>query len=184
MSLYGSSVEYGLHCLLNLVDEDRPRRVSSANLAHFQGISPTYVAKLLSQLKSAGLVRSIEGARGGYELARSPDRITVFDVICALEGDKRLFNCAEVRFNCALFKGSPPGWASKGVCSIHAVMIEAENEMRKILKDRTLADISKRFEAKAPKSYLVDMDAWLNCSREFGASAHNVSGRLKLASKN
>jgi Rrf2 family protein len=189
LSLYGSSVEYGLHCLLTLIDDGSHRTVSSADLARFQGMSPTYVAKLLSQLKNAGLVSSTEGIHGGYRLARSPETITVLEVIDALEGDKRLFNCTEIRNECAMFDGSPPAWASKGVCSIHAVMLEAENEMRKTLRKHTLVDIAKRFEAKAPQIFFAQMGAWFTAARQprtgvgKSASAINWVTKTKRAPK-
>ena len=46
MPLYSTSVEYGLHCLLYLVDASGEAKASSFDLAEFQGISPSYVAKL------------------------------------------------------------------------------------------------------------------------------------------
>jgi len=57
MSLYGASVEYGLHCLLYLADPPEGVRPSSRDLAEFQGVSPAYIAKLFTQLEKAGLVR-------------------------------------------------------------------------------------------------------------------------------
>src|SRR5215470_1745430 len=97
MSLYGASVEYGLHCLLYLVDPPQGVVPSSRDLAEFQGVSPSYVAKLFTQLEKARLVASSEGTAGGYWLARPVDEITVLDVVDALEGGKPLFQCREVR---------------------------------------------------------------------------------------
>lgn len=95
MALYGSSVEYGLHCLLFLIDPPGETKFSSADLAEFQGISPSYVAKLFTQLKTAGLVIAAEGAQGGYRLARRAKDISVLDVVEALEGDSPLFQCKD-----------------------------------------------------------------------------------------
>jgi Rrf2 family protein len=79
VALYGSSIEYGLHCLLYLVDASGEAKASSVDLAEFQGLSPSYVAKLFTQLKNAGLVAATEGSRGGYQLARAASDISVFD---------------------------------------------------------------------------------------------------------
>jgi hypothetical protein len=87
MALYGSSVEYGLHCLLYLADASGEAKASSAGLAEFQGLSPSYVAKLFTQLKNAGLVVATEGSGGGYQLARAATDISVFDVVQALPAD-------------------------------------------------------------------------------------------------
>ena len=102
MSLYGASAEYGLHCLLYLVDPPPGVTPSSRDLAEFQGVSPSYLAKLFTQLEKAGLVASSEGTAGGYRLARPIDEITVLDVVDALEGGKPLFQCREVRDRCVL----------------------------------------------------------------------------------
>ena len=96
MSLYGASVEYGLHCLLYLVDLPQEVVPSSRDLAEFQGVSPSYAAKLFTQLEKAGLVASSEGTAGGYRLARPVDEITVLDVVDALEGGKPLFQCRKI----------------------------------------------------------------------------------------
>lgn len=160
MALYGSRVEYGLHCLVYLVDSAGEAKSSSIDLAEMQGLSQAYVAKLFTQLKNAGLLKATEGGGGGYQLARAATDISVFDVVEALEGDKPLFQCKEIRRNCALFGNTPPSWATKGLCSIHAVMREAELRMQQSLKEHSLADIAQRIEQKAPKTFPVEVKAW------------------------
>ena len=110
MALYSTSVEYGLHCLLPLCAPDV--QASSQDLADFQGVSSAYVAKIFASLKRAGLVVALEGAGGGYRLARAAADISVLDVVQALQGDKPLFQCNEIRGNCAVFGGEPPAWAN------------------------------------------------------------------------
>jgi Rrf2 family protein len=161
MALYSASVEYGLHCLLYLVDASADAKTSSADLAELQGISPTYVAKLFTQLKAVGLVEAREGRHGGYRLARDATDVTVLDVVEALDGGKPLFECKEIRRQCALFGDGPPAWAVKGPCSIHAVMLEAELQMKKSLAGHTLADLAGRVARKAPKSFAIDVNTWL-----------------------
>ncbi len=178
MALYSASVEYGLHCLLNMAGRPHDDAASTAELAEFQGISPTFVAKLLTRLKAKGLVSAIEGAGGGYLLAKPPQHISVLDVVTALEGDKPLFQCKNIRRQCALFAPSPPRWATKGLCSIHAVMVEAEEAMKSTLATHTLADLAQRFSAKAPQTFFVDVDAWFRARR--ASQPHAV----KRAAKN
>lgn len=165
MALYSASVEYGLHCLLYLVEESGSAKASSLALAEMQGISPSFVAKLFTTLKTAGLVTAIEGAQGGYQLARPAEKITVLDVVRALEGDKPLFQCKEIRRNCALFGDTPPTWATKGMCSIHAVMLEAEAQMKQTLAGHTLADLSQRVARKAPKAFPMEVSTWFENRR-------------------
>ncbi len=156
-----ASVEYGLHCLLTLADAGRVPR-SAKDLALFQGISPTFVAKILAKLEKAGIVFAVEGARGGYLLTQSLDAISVLAIVDAIEGRKPLFECQEIRARCPLFGAEPPEWASRGVCSIHAVMLKAEKAMRDTLANETLADIAGRLDRKAPAAFAADTKAWFD----------------------
>lgn len=160
MSLYGSSVEYGLHCLLSLADTTDLAPPSSRDLAEFQGISPSYVAKLFTRLEKAGLVKSAEGIGGGFQLARPADQITVLDVTDALERDKSLFDCKNIRSKCILYGDKPPHWETQGVCSIHAVMIEAEQRMRASLAETSLADLAAQVRHKLPAETIADKASW------------------------
>lgn len=140
VSLYGASVEYGLHALLWLLG-DEPKRASSRDLAEMQGVPAGMLAKILPKLEKAGIVASIAGIAGGYELARPASGISVLDVVDAIEGDRKLFDCKEVRRGCILFGDAPPAWSVSGVCRIHAVMIRAEKQMRAELARTSLSDL-------------------------------------------
>lgn len=162
MSYVSNAVEYALHCLLYLVDPTgRPVAASTRDLADLQGVSAEYLAKIFTKLRQAGLVTGIEGAGGGFALARAPEKISFLDVIVAIDGKKPLFDCRNVRLGCALFGSPAPQWARKGVCSIHAVMLEAEARMRTVLASHSLADLSTRVAAKAPSSFATEISDWL-----------------------
>lgn len=141
VSLYGASVEYALHTLLWLIAE-QPQRASTRDLAEMQGLPAAMLAKIMPKLEKAGIVSSTGGITGGYALATQIADITVLDVVDAVEGSHKLFDCKEVRRGCVLFDGSPPKWAVSGVCRIHAVMLRAEKQMRAELAKVTLADLA------------------------------------------
>jgi Rrf2 family protein len=142
VSLYGLSIEYGLHCLIWLAD-GRVKRASSRDLAEMQGVSPAMLSKIMPRLEKAGIVTSVAGIAGGYALACAAEDISVLDVVDAIEGGRRLFECREVRRGCTLFDGSPPIWSAAGVCGIHALMLRAENRMRAELSATSLADLAR-----------------------------------------
>lgn len=160
-SLYGSSVEYAIHCLLWLAPS-RSEPASSRDLAELQGISPAMVAKLLPKLEKAGILTAQDGISGGYRLARNADAITVLDIVDAVDGGKRVFDCKEIRNACVLLEDPPPAWASHGVCSIHAVMLRAEKSMRKEMAVTTLFDLANAVSAKAPPTFAGEVDEWLD----------------------
>ncbi|KMS56318.1 transcriptional regulator [Novosphingobium barchaimii LL02] len=154
-----TSVEYGIHGLLWLVGNDG-KALSSREIAEIQGISPSFLAKIFPKLEKAGIVAASEGVRGGYRLGRPADEITFLQIVDAIEGEKPLFDCQEVRERCALFAGEVPGWASSGICAIHAVMKQAEKAMRDVLAAQTLGEVASRFNRKAPGSFFADFKEW------------------------
>lgn len=155
-----ASVEYGLHCLLWLVDADEA--LSSREMAELQGLSPTFMAKVFGKLEKGGIVRAIGGVRGGYRLAREPAQITFLHVVDAIEGRKPLFDCQQVRGRCAAFGEEPPLWATRGLCSIHAVMLKAEKSMRDTLSEQTLASIAESVRRKAPAEFAGEVAGWMS----------------------
>lgn len=183
MSHISAGVEYGLHCLLFLT-EAAPGGVPEASvrdLAELQGVPADYVAKLFTKLHKAGLVIATEGAKGGFALARPANQISVLDVVTAIDGDKSLFECREVRTRCAVFGETAPTWATSGVCSIHAVMQNAEKRMHEALASQSLQDLAVRTTAKAPRTYGPQVVKWLDVRttgrrRERGSRSGSTPG--------
>lgn len=62
-------------------------------VAQKQHLSETYLEQLVAHLKKAGLVTSVRGAQGGYELKRKPEEITVGEIIRVLEGPMAPSEC-------------------------------------------------------------------------------------------
>lgn len=88
----GKLTDYGTVLMTALAAE--PERLqASQELAAATHLAAPTVAKLLKLLGKAGLVESSRGAHGGYRLARSPDRITVADIVSAIEGPIALTEC-------------------------------------------------------------------------------------------
>lgn len=161
MAHIGSGVEYSLHCLLYLVERGDGLALSARDLAEFQGVSVSYVAKLFTKLEKAGLVRSTEGIRGGFQLARGASEISVLQVIDAVEGRKPLFDCKDIRAKCVLLADrESPQAKPHDVCSIHAVMIQAEQAMRQSLASTSLADIAARVVRKIPDQQNLAIADW------------------------
>jgi Rrf2 family protein len=157
-SLYGAGAEYALHSLLTLASQPEP--VSVRDLATYQQIPERFLAKVFTRLKKAKLVKGIEGISGGFALARPASEIRVMEVLAAVDPDRSLFACAEIRSNCALFDTTAPAWATVGTCRIHAFMLDAERVLQDYLASKTLADLLCEFEHKAPKKFLQATGTW------------------------
>src|SRR5438105_2640825 len=81
-----AKAEYACAAMLELAanyGDPQPMRIRS--IADSQGISARFLVQILLQLKTAGLVASIRGASGGYQLARSPQAISLASIINAID---------------------------------------------------------------------------------------------------
>ena len=85
---------YGLRAMIDLAVYSETEPVSIQSIAERQGISERYLEQLMASLKKAGLVASIRGAGGGYQLTRATSSISVGDVLRALEGDLDAVTCS------------------------------------------------------------------------------------------
>jgi Rrf2 family protein len=171
--MYGAGAEYALHSLLTLAT--RPEPVSVRDLATYQKIPERFLAKVFTRLKKAKLVKGIEGVSGGFALARPAAEIRVMEVLAAVDPDRTLFACAEIRSNCALFDATAPEWATAGTCRIHAFMLDAERVLQDFLASKTLADLVCEFEHKAPKAFIQDTGAWFQQRKDTRTQRHPIN---------
>lgn len=84
--------DYALQALTELVHR-APQTVSARDISDEFGLSLSVLTNVLNQLGRAGLVVASRGVKGGYKLRREPARISVADVIRAIEGPFRLTRC-------------------------------------------------------------------------------------------
>ncbi len=160
---FSVGVEYALHCLLYMVDIPSGKSVGIKDLATYQGVSETYLSKVYTKLRKSGIVKSIPGVNGGYELARTPENITFWDIVEAVEGNSPLFQCIEIRQKELLVdKDNLPDAYTKCPCLIKVVMLEAEDQMRQYLKNKTLNWLFDQVRNKLPEEQLEKTKEWFN----------------------
>lgn len=134
----GDGVEQAIHSVGMLAGLSEGGVLSAAALAEFHGVSASYLLKHLQSLSSAGIVATVPGPKGGYRLARATDRITLLDIVLAVEGPQPAFRCAEIR------QRGPnplPGRYFTKPCGINAAMLKAEKAYRAELAKTSIADI-------------------------------------------
>jgi len=149
---FSIGVEYALHCLLYMIDVPPGKSVGIKDLATYQGVSETYLSKVYTKLRKAGIVKAIPGVNGGYALAQAPENISFWNVIEAVEGSSPMFQCAEIRQNELLLdKNNLPDTHTKCPCLIKVVMLEAEEQMRQYLKNKTLEWLRAQVKDKLPE---------------------------------
>ncbi|WP_095192488.1 Rrf2 family transcriptional regulator [Pseudomonas sp. Irchel 3A7] len=168
MTHISTGVEYGLHCLLYLVN--LPKGISNPSvrdLAELQGVPIEYLAKVFNKLRKAGLVNATEGVSGGYRLARPSENITVLDVVRAIDGQKGIFDCKNIRGRCAVFIGQSSAWASQGTCKISSIMYEAQTRLEESLAMHTLAHLTYQVIASEPVEHQDSVMTWLQRRRQY-----------------
>lgn len=84
---------YGLMAMYRLSQNSGKGPMSLKDIADIENLSEAYLEQLFALLKKRGLVISVRGAGGGYELAKAPNEIHIGDIINALEGDIKLSCC-------------------------------------------------------------------------------------------
>jgi Rrf2 family cysteine metabolism transcriptional repressor len=85
--------QHGLRAMAELAARYGEGPVPLGEVAEAQGISLDYLEQIVPDLRGASLLQSTRGARGGYQLARPPDEITVGQVLEALDGDILPMRC-------------------------------------------------------------------------------------------
>ncbi len=152
---FSVGVEYAFHSLFYMVELPDHKTIGIRELSKLHGITETYLSKVFTKLRKAGIVRSIAGVKGGYKLARRAEDISFWDIIEAVEGPSRFFQCAELRKK-NIFVDDPGIFTDKCPCLIKVVIQEAEELMRNQLRKKSLRwlydNVHKDFPTKKRKA--------------------------------
>lgn len=138
-------VEWGVHCAVLMAQAPDGVSLSRHVLATHYGLPEMYLAKHLQAMAKAGLLQATPGPKGGFRLARPAGRITVLEIVEAIEGTAAPFICQEIRTRGT---GGLSAEECTGPCSVSAVMANAHRAWRSSLASVTVADI----EAGLPQS--------------------------------
>ncbi|BBI33979.1 RrF2 family transcriptional regulator [Cohnella abietis] len=164
---YSIGVEYGLHCLVYLIDLPPDATIGIKELSAFQGVSETYLSKIFSKLTKAGIVSSVPGAKGGYRLAKSPEEVSFWDVVEAVEGATPIFQCKNIKNNSYLCQDEDYAACTRASpCVINLTMLEAEDSMRNVLRKKSLSWLNEELDRVLTPQSRKD-------TREYFASSNN-----------
>lgn len=98
---------YGLRIMLDIAQNSGHGPVAIKEIAARQEISVKYTEQIMVYLVKAGMLRSVRGAQGGYELVRRPDQYTVAEILRCIEGDWAPVQCVLDASYCARREGCP-----------------------------------------------------------------------------
>ena len=126
--------EYGLRCLLQLARLRDGESLTLAQIAELEGISVANARKLLWILSKAGLVHSLRGTKGGYQLARPATAIRLSEIIRVLDDD-------QVEGHCKSYTGVLDVCVHTGDCGIRPVIVGLHEIVQNALSGITLAQL-------------------------------------------
>jgi Rrf2 family protein len=126
--------KYGLKAMLALVREHGQGPVLIGELAEQERIPKKFLETILLELKHRGLVQSRKGPHGGYQLGRTPERISVGEVIRALDGPLALVSCVSQTAYAPCEE-----CVTERDCAVRRIFQQVRDETARILDGTTLA---------------------------------------------
>jgi Rrf2 family protein len=132
--------EYGIRALLELTQQYHRGYVQSATIAAARRIPENYLYQLLITLRKAGVILSRRGPQGGHMLARSPEDITLAQVVAILEGPIAPTECTQEQ----VVNDCPFGER----CPVHEVWEHVTTATKDILEATTFAALAHRENVK------------------------------------
>lgn len=141
------AADYGLRAMYRLGQS--PMNVSAliGDIAKEMNIPAQFLHKVMPRLVKAGLVRSRRGARGGYRLAKQPNEITLLQIVQAIDGPIYINRCLFDHDDCTMDE----------YCPIRPVFQDAQDALRKVLDDSSLADLITQKEAAAARGLTTNV---------------------------
>ncbi|MDX2494106.1 MAG: Rrf2 family transcriptional regulator [Desulfuromusa sp.] len=132
------ATEYAVRTVIYLAQQPKNDIVLKKDICRTQEVTPAFLTKILQPLIKAGIVSSQRGVGGGFLLSKDPSEVTMLDILQAEEGQLKLNHCLVDTNFCH----------RDTYCSAHEVWYDAQNEMAKVLKHYSVADLVRREKEK------------------------------------
>ncbi len=136
---------YGIRAMLELAENQGRGPLQLRIIAQRQDISIKYLDQLMAILKSAGFVRSIRGAKGGYMLAKAPNQIRLSEVFNCLEGHVITVECTENENYCT----------RAADCIARQVWTQVQEAVMAVLQSITFQDLVDRTKNNKSLDYQI-----------------------------
>ncbi|MFQ5700538.1 MAG: RrF2 family transcriptional regulator [Acidobacteriota bacterium] len=147
MSIVSRKSRYALHGLAFIAVSSQGKPVPYNKILEYLraysqnlSLSTGYIAKVFQELSRAGFTAAVSGPHGGYQLARPAGRISLIDVVEALDGPL-LTGC------CLLSVGDCP---KQSTCGVRTIIQEAELAFYRFFQRETVATLARRMDFPVP----------------------------------
>ena len=136
---------YGMRAVLELAENYGKGPIQLKIIAQHQEISAKYLEQLMTILKSAGIVNSVRGSKGGYMLAKAPMQIKLSDVFYCLEGPVVTVECVDNESYCTRTND----------CVARQIWAEVQKAVIGVLQSKTLQNLVDRAKDKKALDYHI-----------------------------
>jgi len=125
---------YGTRAIIDIAQNSENGKTMLKDISARQSLSPKYLDHILSAMRRAGIIKNIRGKGGGYILSRSPSRITVKDIVEAVDGE---FQPVECLSNIELCDKVP-------FCGTRDVWLKMKEAVDVVLEEATLQSLLEK----------------------------------------
>ncbi len=129
-----TKIRYGTRAILELASRFGEGPIELKEIARSQDISIKYLEQVIIPLRTAGMVKSARGSKGGYSLAKPPSEICLFDVVETLEGPLYLVDCIKDSKLCR----------RSSSCVTRDIWGDVSEALHRVLKSITLEEMVRR----------------------------------------
>lgn len=143
--LYSRPCEYALRALTYLSSQDEEGLSRVHEIAEAEDLPAPFLAKLLQQLARTGILNSVKGPKGGFELARAAKDISLMEIVSAVDGIEGFNRCAVGLAECS----------DTAPCPLHETWKPLRDQINNYLSEQSLADLAT---ALARKKHLIGLD--------------------------
>jgi len=123
--------DYGIRIIRTLSDGDKKTVETICDAEYIPG---QYAYKILKKLERAGFLRSFRGRDGGYQLSKSLDSITIYDIVSAIDENLFLFECLREERVCPFNTDEEP-------CSVHNEFERIQGLLMAEFQSKTISEI-------------------------------------------
>jgi Rrf2 family protein len=128
--------EYAIRGIVYLATRPEDQVCLLSEIAAAVDVPPTFLAKIFQQFSKIGLVKSYRGTGGGFVLGRAPEKITLLEVVEAVEGTIIPNRCVVNTGDCS----------RDATCNVHTVWVNIQKQVRDILASVSLKELAKNQE--------------------------------------
>ena len=126
-----STTDYAIRIVCYLAAQSQ--MISTSELSQELSVPSSYIPKITKKLKQAGIIKACEGIKGGYQIAKQPENISLRDVISCTESTMAISRCLEKEGGCSQ--------NYIACCKVHQILLDLQNIYNNRLESVKISDI-------------------------------------------